>query len=84
MKPHWQCQGFMTGTYNATNDKLEITFLFNHTVHAGHDLWVIRKGNGNKDFQKMPLKACSKFESLFFNVICEGGIDFFFLQFIHH
>lgn len=70
----------MTGTYNATSDKLEITFLFNHTVHAGRYIWVIRKGNGNKEVQKLRLKACGKVVSLFFRVICEDDIYHFTIR----
>lgn len=78
VKPHWQCRGLLTGTCNTTSAELEITFLFNHAIHAGRYLLVIRKGNGNKEVQKLRLKACSKFVSLFFRVICED--DIFFLQ----
>lgn len=54
----WICSGSMTKTYNATSDTLDIGFIFNHTIHAGRYLRIIRDRNGSQENQQILLKPC--------------------------
>uniref|UniRef100_A0A8W8NKV2 Uncharacterized protein n=1 Tax=Magallana gigas TaxID=29159 RepID=A0A8W8NKV2_MAGGI len=48
----------MTRTYNTTSDTIEIGFIFNHTIHAGRYLRIIRERNGSQENQQILLKPC--------------------------
>lgn len=58
--PQWICSGSMTETYNTTSDTLEIGFIFNHSIHGGRYLWIIRERNGSQENQQILLKPCCK------------------------
>ncbi|XP_052693062.1 mucin-3A-like [Crassostrea angulata] len=48
----------MTETYNTTSDTLEIGFIFNHSIHGGRYLRIIRERNGSQENQQILLKPC--------------------------
>lgn len=60
LTPQWICFGSMTKTYNTTSDILEIEFIFNHTIHGGRYLRIIRERNGSQEKQQILLKPCCK------------------------
>lgn len=59
--PEWMCVGPITGTYNTTSDILELNFIFNLTVYAGHYLRIIHERNGSQEYQQIPLKQYSQY-----------------------
>lgn len=52
----------MTGTPNAINNTLDITFKFNNTIYAGHYLRIDASCNASKEVKDILLKPCGKYK----------------------
>lgn len=60
----WRCVsgGYVRWASDTVHKTLNFTFMFNHTIHAGHYLRIIGYCNRSKEVKDILLKTCGKYK----------------------